>query len=395
MSASLRRAALVLFVSTACKPGPSGSAGETDTDDTDEPASSDAPTTGGPPADCLLDLVGAPKCIKFSSGPLCYGALPPWHPSGRPLVRDFTGDGLDDLVIGSEPGKLHLARSSCEGLVELPPLEVEWSWPPHLLDFDGDGLLDLAVQAPDLTAAFLRGDGTGLFTPTASGALPGTLVAAGDLDGDGMDDLVTRLDSDLAVLHNDGVDNFTLARQLMLGQGSASSAVIADVDLDGVQDVLVAVTHKGDHLPTGSCHAVAYFGDVVTGSYLAAVEGDDVYPTCPIDIGAQPILRDLNDDGLPDLVLVNRVFLGASPGGFHPDPFTLLPVHALGAVDLDGNSFPDLVGPNSLLRNRGDITFEGKGYQPSFTPGDINGDGLTDLIASEAGQLIVAVAVPP
>jgi hypothetical protein len=115
-------------------------------------------------------------------------------------------------------------------------------------DVDGDGDTDLFLSAHAGTCRLWLNDGAGMFRDAGPSALPAhadlqaRMPALGDLDGDGDADIyvVTRRQDRVWV--NDGTGVFSDQTPERLGpeQGSGYSATIADLDLDGRNDLVVA-----------------------------------------------------------------------------------------------------------------------------------------------------------
>ncbi|MET0621145.1 MAG: VCBS repeat-containing protein, partial [Thermoanaerobaculia bacterium] len=132
-------------------------------------------------------------------------------------------------------------------------------WPGSgiaVLDFDGDGHEDLFV-GDGVRSILYKGDGAGRFVDVTEAAglaqsrdagVPGTGLAAGDVDGDGFPDLaVTNAFAPTRLFRNRGDGTFeeTTAASGIAVPENARSAGFADVDRDGDLDLYVAVT--GDY----------------------------------------------------------------------------------------------------------------------------------------------------
>lgn len=173
------------------------------------------------------------------------------------------------------------------------------------------------------------------------------------------------------------------------------------------------------------------FGDVAVQDGRGVV----VYPGSPAGISSTPVAvipppadessfgfklaaaGDVDGDGYADLVVVGRtvsVFLGgpsgpgttpawAFDGGLEPNHFFLL----LTAADLNGDGYGDLVLTDYFGGNSGPYRFRyfrgGAGglespaagtlvtrpNLPQGTAGDVNGDGISDLVTEEVGSFAV------
>lgn len=241
-------------------------------------------------------------------------------------VGDVNGDGRDDLYVGGakwQPGALLLQQANgrfvrgsattfaADSLAE----DVD----ALFFDADGDRDLDLYVvsggnefwdDAPALRDRLYRNDGRGGFT-LAPDALPsdffenGGAVTAGDIDGDGDQDLfvgsrvVSRqygVTPRSHLLQNDGTGRFTdVTRTKATGLdsvGMVAGARFVDVNGDKALDLVVV----GEWMPVRLF--VQRDGKFVDGSAAAGLAGTEGWWN-------SVTVADLNADGAPDLVLGN------------------------------------------------------------------------------------------
>ena len=202
--------------------------------------------TGSGPAPTFF---ANPREGLFKSSPLFADASLP--PTVGAVVLDFNKDGWMDVALthSGSPG-ITLWRNVQGKRFERVPLPVEDAvagWGITAIDIDNDGWLDLvaAVQTqhgPELRA--LRNLGpAGFEDVTARVKLdqvklvePRALIAA-DVDGDGAADLiVTQLDGDSMLLHNQGGNKNHSLLIAMKGVADNKSAIGAKVEVfaDGV-----------------------------------------------------------------------------------------------------------------------------------------------------------------
>ncbi len=274
-------------------------------------------------------------------------------------------------------------------------------------DVDGDGLADLLVGAPGADAggvgagrAYLvisgqvgsrssldLSDASVVFTGEATGdGAGGAVAAAGDVDGDGLADLLVgayRNDdgagsagkayllagADLALGSAVGLDQ---AAWSFVGEEGAYGAGVSvagggDVNGDGLDDVLIGAVGRYAtgyvHLVLGTRHGAGILPLGSADLSLSGVtEGDNA--------GLSPAMAgDVDGDGLND-VLVGA--FGNNDSGDEAGKVYLLQGDTLG-----GASDGDLAMADTSLS--GERTGDAAGLSVAGT-GDVDGDGLADLL---------------
>jgi hypothetical protein len=321
-------------------------------------------------------------------------------------VGDFNGDGKPDLVL-SENVSVLLGKG--DGTFQAPIAAATSSVIPFgglaVGDFNGDGKLD--VVAPNATGSILvlLGDGTGKLGAPANFStgetFPGKL-AVGDLNGDHKLDVVSvnSINNHISVLLGSGNGSLQAATTITSLGGNPSSSfgvVISDLNGDGNPDL--AVANVSSFTATGS--TISVFAGNGDGTFGPAVQYNPV--ALPIYLMAA---GDFNGDGLPDLVFtaesgvlaaqVGLILSSAngtlqSPLSYPVGPTPGQPVLA----DLNADGVLDLVAPTtgtggslSVLLGNGDGSFQPAVIYPAaagaayVAVGDFNGDGKPDLAVS-------------
>src|SRR4051794_11825980 len=147
--------------------------------------------------------------IQAGTAPIDVGGFQ----GAAPFVGDLDGDGLDDLLVGEESGRLRIYRNV--GTKQEPRFDrFEWLrikgeiaelpggglFRPQMGDLDGDGQLDLVTASGSGMVFWYRRTGRGEFAEAeivrlASGQVLNAGTNAGchvvDWDGDGDYDLIT------------------------------------------------------------------------------------------------------------------------------------------------------------------------------------------------------------
>ena len=203
--------------------------------------------------------------------------------------RDFV-----DVLLGDGRGRFRLANGSPFTVSRV--IDTYNKRTLHLLDLNEDGNLDIATANGRLrnTVRTLLGNGRGGFSPGPIVRLDtrgnSFLLAFGDVDGDGHQDVVTassEMDSAavqgrVAIQHGDGRGNFRSTRgSALLVPPRPTAITLADTDADGRLDIvtghrgnlLSVLLNRGDGFqPTaGSPYDVV---DQVYGLTAADVNGD-------------------------------------------------------------------------------------------------------------------------
>jgi hypothetical protein len=132
--------------------------------------------------------------------------------SDFPMVSDFNGDGIPDVIFASDNGHaVGVLLGNGDGTLKRPPLLSPTYFfsggfsQLAIADFDDDGKLDVTVPAYGVQEAVLYGNGDGTFgPPTYYDMREGAwAVAVGDFNGDGAPDLAVAVyDGTVAILLN-------------------------------------------------------------------------------------------------------------------------------------------------------------------------------------------------
>ena len=291
------------------------------------------------------------------------------------------------------------------------------------MDFDGDGLTDLAVaNNGDVTVGvYLNASTSGSpsFIQQYLSPLPANYgpqaLAAGDLDGDGKPDLVmaNNNSNDLAVFQNtstQGHISFALLPPIA-EPGLGNWVAIGDLNGDGKPDIAIA-----EYSYTNS--TVTIFPNTSTVGSISF--GTPVTLLLPNQYGAWAVsIADFDNDGMPDLAITDNaanlvsVFRNrGTPGGaisFSSAGRVDLAVgnnpEGMAVGDLDGDGLPDIVAANntdntfSILRNTsspGSISFAITTLATGSGPyavgiADLDGDGHPDIAGVSASADSIAV----
>jgi Chitobiase/beta-hexosaminidase C-terminal domain/Bacterial Ig-like domain (group 3)/FG-GAP-like repeat/FG-GAP repeat len=315
------------------------------------------------------------------------------------LVADLNGDGIPDLVLGSNQVSIYLGNAGgTYTKAAMPSIQGPTSYPIVIADFNGDGIPDLAVPlygSNDI--AILLGKGDGTFAVPVMASVPGSIVditqiVVGDFNGDGIPDLAV-IDSDsstLDILLGNGDGTFTAETTRPPISGIPLHFATGDFNTDGKTDL--AVAENG-----GTIAILLGNGD---GTFAASGSVNSASSNSPIAVA------DFNGDGKLDIAVAAGigtsesviVLTGNGDGTFNSPSSgqnpTSTSVTWIQVADFNQDSAPDLVLADSsgsatvFLNNGGGSLNESFSVVSGLTVpyylevgvGDLNGDGYPDIV---------------
>lgn len=328
---------------------------------------------------------------------------------------DFTQNGAT-ILLGKGDGTFKAAPGSPAYVTGLSPEAIATG------DFNADGNTDIAIAADSPTGGIevdiLLGKGNGRFTQAPAGpALQGSTaynVAVGDFNGDGILDLAVSDSSDVFLLLGKGDGTFTQPAWSPLQLiPNVFSLTAGDLNGDGIAD-LIAISSGAP--PYGTSSQVAIY----LGNRNAATTVLSQAPGSPMGLGSsssktaprvdnfRAALGDFNGDGIPDLVVTQNtgivLLLGNGDGTFAETPASPIS-SAYGetplVADFNGDGKADVAIGNGdpafllvLLGNGDGALSQAASSTPSVAytaAADLNGDGIPDLVALDTTNNVVDV----
>ena len=337
--------------------------------------------------------------IRSADGSLIKNAAqyPVGPNSQNVMAADFNGDGIIDLAVSDfgslsddTGGNVRIFLGKSDGSLTTGAVITSVNTPVamHAGDFNGDGKTDLAVaDVDDDVIAVLLGNGDGTFQAPIKLSLSGSphSIIAADLNNDGKLDIASaNYLGGVSVFLNNGTGTFKSEVSYKNGIRGAHYIASADMNGDGKLDLIVS---------NPDANAVAFLFGNGDGTFQApylfssGAEADDFGLALAAD-GALVISR----DNIANTLVTTPVTAGGVPSA--PQLFPLSQAASgVAAGDLNGDKYPDMIAAGGkisvLLRNPAggfqapvSYTLQSGSQAVAIAVGDMNGDGKNDIVTS-------------
>jgi Matrixin len=243
--------------------------------------------------------------------------------SVRVATGDFDGDGVQDVATATAAGPDTMLRvTSGRGFDLFGPSVIVGGYRQGLQlaagDVDGNGSDELLLAAGEGVAPLVfvttfGGGGLGVMASfvafDAAGYTGGIRVAAGDLNRDGYDDVVVTSASGGGVVMGysgaalrQGAPGVLFGASVPFGGPVGLNAAIGDTDGDGYEDLALAFERGGPGV------VATWSGRVLTqnlGAPLNALPMQSLFSAMSGNTGTRIAARDVNGDGRDEIIAVS------------------------------------------------------------------------------------------
>lgn len=367
----------------------------------------------------VLDITGSSPTVV--STPL--NCTPVSGSAGVPVLGDVNNDGKLDVVLSCTNYVVVLLGKG-DGTFQSPAYyAVNTLSSPTLVDLNGDHYLDIAVFSSGTSGSqvtvFLNDGSTspGVFgaaanysAGTAQEAPSGFVLASGDFNGDGKQDVIASASNGFVLFLGNGDGTLQPASvQSVIAGNFPLSFTVGDFNQDGITDVAVLsssiAAYQSSQNPSYSDIQI-----LLGSSSGNLTQGANLPLASPSSFGQSFVgitTAALTSGGNLDLIVggnYTTVFQGDGKGNF-TQPISFAAFGIPFVFDVNGNGKPDLLlvddadSDLSTLTGNGDGTFQGLRTTPingsNIVSADFNNDGVEDVAfvpqQSTCGQAVISV----
>lgn len=337
-------------------------------------------TTVAGDANDFMVFVYLQKANGYLASPVKYPYSQPGNTANVKLA-DLNRDSILDVVVGHGGGLTLLLTDGANGLTSSEVAVEHDCVDLAIADIDRDGNPDVVCQGWSKNATLFFGNGTTGFRSSSSmitGASGNNDLKMGDVTGDGLPDIVivSQNATHFYVYPHNGSDGFGPERAYPVPDpiGLAPGALaIGDFDHDGRNDI--AMSSQDDapnyvwlYRQNASGKLEGWHGMMTAGrtSALAAadLDRDGLQDLLTLHIGQRQIGRYMQGTSGPG----NEILITAPSDGYE---------NALAIGDLDENGCPDVAEADF---NSGLVLLYGKNCKLPAAKHDFDGDGKSDIL---------------
>jgi len=273
---------------------------------------------------------------------------------GSPAFGDVDGDGQEDIIcvsiLGASQGRVYAYKKNGTSLTGFPIVHGYISRSPVLADLNNDGKMEIIVNKRLSGAGEVyvyKGDAT-IYPgwPKPINHVPASSSAVGDINGDGIPEIVAESYTSLYVWDRDG--NLLPGFPFLLPgdyRNSYSSPVLADVNNDNSREIIFGSQSQSG---TGCVHILKNDGTVYPN--WPKITDNWVYTT--------PAVGLINGDAILDIAVGDQIL-------------SQTPIDKLYCWDVNGNSLAGFPVSNLNAINS------------QILIGDIDGDANMELIIDD------------
>jgi hypothetical protein len=289
---------------------------------------------------------------------------------GEVAVGDVNGDGLPDIVVGSNyTGMQVYLQNPGGGFAAGDYLNRAYAAPLRIADIDGDGKNELLALDSGGGVDIWHQNSTGhlVFQQTLQAAQQVFGFEIGDVNGDGLPDIVvtgsTTLGPVVAVLLSQGGGTFAAPTLLAAGPTwfPLGGPAIGDVNGDGRKDIIIS--------GGGNLGGISVYYQQSNGTLAPAVG----LPSYDIPDGVRAV--DINGDGRADILVAHDgwaamgVYLQQADGTLAAESLYDAPYAAAGSDgfyvgDVNRDGLPDVMYGGSLILQKPVAPFSAAAMRP-------------------------------